>query len=215
MPKSVREKIKELEEKNYILTSNLVDAIWVMDARTLRYEYITSSIYEISGYTSDELINTKIADRLTLQSLEQVTEVLSREMERYKSGKREMRSLELELLHKNGNTYWVEIKAKFIEESGNPLKIVGITRDITAKKKAELEQIVLNEKLAEALAEKEKLLKEVKVLRELLPICSGCKRIRDDDGKWWPLDVYVREHTDSDFTHTLCPDCKDVIYPDL
>ena len=59
------------------------------------------------------------------------------------------------------------------------------------------------------------LLKEIKVLRELLPICSGCKRIRDEIGKWWPLDAYVKKHTDSEFTHTVCPDCKDVFYSDI
>jgi hypothetical protein len=69
--------------------------------------------------------------------------------------------------------------------------------------------------LAAALAEKERLLKEMKILKALLPICSGCRRIRDDYGKWWPLELYVREHTDSSFSHTICPDCKDVIYPDL
>jgi PAS domain S-box-containing protein len=213
--KLIQDKIKELEKQNYLLASNLVDAIWVMDAKTLTYEYITASIYEISGYTPEELINTSIADRLTPVSLKHATEVLSKEMRDYDRGKRVMQSLELELVHKQGDTYWVEIKAKFLKESDSPLKIVGITRDITIQKRAELQQKILNKKLVEALAEKEKLLKEIKVLRELLPICSGCKRIRNDDGKWWPLEAYVREHTDSEFTHTLCPDCKDVMYPDL
>jgi hypothetical protein len=49
----------------------------------------------------------------------------------------------------------------------------------------------------------------------LLPICSGCKRIRDESGKWWPLDAYVKARTEAEFTHTICSDCKDVFYPDL
>ena len=132
----------------------------------------------------------------------------------YEQGKKVgTKTVEIELTHKNGGTYWVEIRATLMEEAGSPLKIVGVTRDITAKKTAELQMEEQNRKLAEALSEKEKLLKEIKVLKSLLPICSGCKRIRDDDGKWWPIDAYVSKHTDSDFTHTICPDCKDVFYP--
>ena len=48
---------------------------------------------------------------------------------------------------------------------------------------------------------------EVKVLEGILPICSSCKRIRDDGGKWEPVESYVRDHTDAEFTHGICPDC--------
>ena len=213
MSKPIKEKMMELEQQNRLLTENLVDAVWVMDAETLTYDYITPSIYKISGYTSDELINTSIAERLTPKSLRYASEMLTKELAGYAEGRRVTKSLDLELVHKNGDSYWVEIRAKILEEQDTPFKIVGITRDITAKKKAEQQQADLNKELVQALAEKEKLQKEIKVLQELLPICSGCKRIRDDDGKWWPLDAYVRKHTDSDFTHTICTDCKDVFYP--
>ncbi len=65
------------------------------------------------------------------------------------------------------------------------------------------------------ISRKERLLKEVKVLRGLLPICSGCKRIRDEHDRWWPLDAYVRARTEAELTHTICPDCTDVFYSDL
>jgi PAS domain S-box-containing protein len=215
MTKPIQEKMKELEQQNRLLAENLVDAVWVMDAETLTYDYITPSIYKICGYTSDELINTSITERLTPKSLGKATEMLGRELADYEQGSRVTRSLDLELIHKNGDTYWVEIRAKLLEEPDAPLKIVGITRDITSKKKADQQQADLNKELIKALADKEKLQKEIKMLQELLPICSGCKRIRGDDGKWWPLEEYVRKHTDSDFTHTLCIDCKDVLYPNL
>lgn len=215
MAEPIKDKLKELERQNRLLTENLVDAVWVMNAGTLTYEYITPSIFELSGYTSEELLNTSIADRLTPGSLDRATEMLAAAIEEYERGNRGVRTIDLELTHKDGSTYWVEIRAKLLEEPDRPLKIVGVTRDITTRKRAELQLDSQNRKLAEALAEKEKLLEEIKVLQSLLPICSGCKRIRDDDDKWWPLDAYVREHTDSDFTHTICPDCKDVIYPDL
>jgi len=61
--------------------------------------------------------------------------------------------------------------------------------------------------LNERTASLEQALSEVKTLRGLLPICSLCKRIRDDSGHWDHVEVYVRDHTDADFSHTYCPEC--------
>jgi len=213
MVQPIKDRVAELEKHNRLLKDNLVDAVWVVNAGTLVYEYITPSVYGFSGYTSEELLGTSIAERLSPDSRKQVKALLEKVLKGYERGARESRTIELEVSHKNGGTYWVEIKAKLVEEPGSPLKIVGVTRDITARKKAEMQMKEQNRKLADALAEKERLLKEIKILRELLPICSGCRRIRDDQGKWWPLDAYVKAKTDSAFTHTICPDCKDIFYP--
>ena len=121
----------------------------------------------------------------------------------------------IQVINKFSEPYWVEIKTKFFQEPGGSLKIIGISRDITSRKRVEQQLNNQNVTLAEALAEKERLLKEIKVLQSLLPICSGCKRIRDEDGNWWPLDAYVKSHTNTQFTHTMCTDCKGVFYPEL
>ncbi len=64
-------------------------------------------------------------------------------------------------------------------------------------------------------AELQKALAEVKQLSGLLPICSSCKKIRDDEGYWHQVEVYIRDHTDADFSHGLCPDCAQKLYPDF
>lgn len=56
-------------------------------------------------------------------------------------------------------------------------------------------------------------LAEVKTLSGLLPICSGCKKIRDEKGHWNEVEIYVRQHTQADFTHSLCPHCAEKYYP--
>jgi len=61
----------------------------------------------------------------------------------------------------------------------------------------------------------EKALSEIKTLSGLIPICSGCKRIRDDQGYWRQVEVYVRDHSQAEFTHSICPECAKKIYPDL
>ncbi len=57
-------------------------------------------------------------------------------------------------------------------------------------------------------------LKDVKTLKGLLPICSGCKEIRDDKGYWSRLEVYFMQHTEVRFTHSLCPTCCKKYFPD-
>ena len=58
-------------------------------------------------------------------------------------------------------------------------------------------------------------LEEVKTLSGLLPICSSCKKIRDDNGYWNQLETYIRDHSEADFSHGLCPDCAEKLYPEL
>jgi len=55
---------------------------------------------------------------------------------------------------------------------------------------------------------------EVKVLSGFLPICSSCKNIRDDEGYWHQVEVYVRDHTDAKFSHGICPSCAKKLYPE-
>jgi len=66
-------------------------------------------------------------------------------------------------------------------------------------------------KMAENL---QKAFTEIKTLKEILPICSRCKKIRDDSGSWNILEKYITEHTGSDFSHTMCPECSDEFYKD-
>jgi PAS domain S-box-containing protein len=50
---------------------------------------------------------------------------------------------------------------------------------------------------------------EVKTLRGILPICASCKKIRDDKGYWQQVEVYIRDHTHADFSHSYCPECAE------
>jgi two-component system, response regulator PdtaR len=57
-------------------------------------------------------------------------------------------------------------------------------------------------------------LDNVKALKGLLPICAGCKKIRDDKGYWEGVETYIKKHTDVEFSHGLCPDCLTRLYPE-
>jgi hypothetical protein len=71
-----------------------------------------------------------------------------------------------------------------------------------------LRQIELRASLEQALA-------EIKTLRGILPICSHCKRVRDDTGYWQQVEVYVRDRTHAEFSHAICPACLEAHYEDL
>jgi phosphoserine phosphatase RsbU/P len=58
-------------------------------------------------------------------------------------------------------------------------------------------------------------LDQIKTLRGIVPICASCKNIRDDKGYWNQVEVYVRDHTEAEFTHSLCPLCIKKLYPEL
>lgn len=215
MPKREKLKISDLEHINQLMSENLVDALWVLDAATLTCEYITPTTEKLTGYTRKEIIGTRLENRLPPNTFRKVKGALDAAQGDFETGGRPIRTMALELYHRDGGTRWVEVRAKFIrDESGVP-KILGISRDITETKAHENRQEELIRELKAAVAEKNKLLEEIKMLEKLLPICSGCKRIRDSQDRWWPLEAYIKEHADVDFTHTICPDCKDIFYGDL
>jgi len=58
-------------------------------------------------------------------------------------------------------------------------------------------------------------LETVRTLSGLIPICAGCKKIRDDKGYWQQVETYICEHTDAQFSHGMCPDCMKAMYPDM
>jgi PAS domain S-box-containing protein len=204
----------DLDEKHHLIADSLMDAIWIVDAETLKFEYITDSIEKISGYRADEYLKLSLGDRIAPESFRKVISILAEEKIRFDQNPnlKDYRSLELELIHKNGSTYWVEVRVKFHKENRNGLKIIGATKGISKRKRIEQKQKETIKKLAQAIAEKERLLREVKILQGLLPICSGCRRIRDEHDKWWPLDVYIEKHTEAEVTHTICPDCEQIAY---
>lgn len=85
-----------------------------------------------------------------------------------------------------------------------------------ARGKAELELLVAKrtEELQARNADLSSALSQVKQLSGLLPICASCKKIRDDTGYWNQLEHYISAHSDADFTHGICPDCADALYPE-
>ena len=61
-------------------------------------------------------------------------------------------------------------------------------------------------------SELQKALTEIKTLQGLIPICASCKMVRDDQGYWTQVEVYIRDNTEAEFSHGMCPDCMEKLY---
>ena len=123
--------------------------------------------------------------------------------------KKESWTLEYRLRTKDGGYKWVLGRGRVSawDEEGNPVRRTGTHKDITDRKEAEIEREQILKKLNKAV-------KDVKTLGGLIPICSSCKKIRDDKGYWNRLESYIQAHSDAAFSHGLCPDCSEKLYGD-
>jgi hypothetical protein len=96
----------------------------------------------------------------------------------------------------------------FNEESDQRIRnLQSLHQTEAARREAEIYRLK-NVDLVEAL-------EKVKQLSGLLPICANCKKIRDDAGYWHDVAVYIRDHSEADFSHGICPDCAKELYPEF
>jgi PAS domain S-box-containing protein len=131
----------ESEKRYRLLAENVRDVIWVLD-QDLKYQYVSPSAKKLRGYTAEEVMNQTIDEVLTPDSYQRTVDIFTREFELEKSGKRHgpdwSMAIELEMICRDLSTIWTEVNVSLIyDEEGNPLSILGMTRDISERKKAE------------------------------------------------------------------------------
>ena len=116
---------------------------------------------------------------------------------------------EFTVVNKEGTRFYVEVSSSIVtNDKGNVVGAMASFVDITRRKQTEMEREDLIRKLQTALA-------KIKTLRGLVPICASCKKIRDDQGFWHQLEVYVRDHSEANFSQSICPSCAKELYPEL
>ncbi len=120
-----------------------------------------------------------------------------------------IRNYETTRLHKDGTRIPVSLTfSPIMDRNKNVIGISAIERDMTARKASEEERLKLISELTDALG-------SIKTLRGLIPICAWCKRIRDDEGYWEQVETFVSQHSEAEFTHSICPDCSDRVSPEM
>lgn len=181
-----------------ILIEQSRDGIVVLDQDGKVYE-ANKRFADMLGYTVDEVNQLYVWDWDTQFSKEQLLKMLQ-------TVDFSGAHFETQQRRKDGTIIDVELSNNGAVYSGQKL-ILCLCRDITDRKRDEKERIKLIKELQEALA-------EIRTLKGILPICSYCKKIRDDKGYWEQIEVYIRDHSEAEFTHGLCPECAKKLYPD-
>jgi PAS domain S-box-containing protein len=144
----------ESERKYRILAENVSDIIWIMDLKTRKFVYISPSIEKIRGFTPEEAKALTLEQTLSPSSLSKTLKILEIELaNENKPGTDPLRSrrIEVEQSVKGGGYAWAEAIVSFVRDrSGVPTAVMGVTRDISERKKAEEERKIFEVKLQNA-----------------------------------------------------------------
>lgn len=118
-------------------------------------------------------------------------------------------TVELTVKSSENRKFVVEVAASSVtSSSGAVAGRMASFVDITRRKEIEAEKDNLISKLHDAL-------RRIRTLRGIIPICAACKKIRDDQGIWNQIESYIRDHSDADFSHSICPECSKKLYPEI
>lgn len=108
----------------------------------------------------------------------------------------------------DGTVQWLRWEIQPWSDPEGHSGIIIFTEDITARQRAMEDIARLNAELEATVADLRRALKEIKTLQGILPICAYCKDIRNDAGLWQPWQSYLRDHSDTQFSHGICPRCE-------
>jgi PAS domain S-box-containing protein len=197
---------KTMVSKDYVdnIIESMVDALIVVDPNG-KILTVNKAICELSGHQEKELLGNSIEtifpETEEIYFKEKILEKLAKEDE--------LRNYETYLQTKDGKKISLLFNGSVVKDKdGRMIRIVCTARDITDLKRIEKEREKLIKELQKALA-------EIKQLSGLLPICSGCKKIRDDKGYWNQIEEYISDHSEAIFSHGLCPECLKKLYSDI
>ena len=188
--------LRESRERYRTLVDNMHDLLCELD-QDGRYLYVSGNYADVLGYQPDALLGHTAFEFVHPDDLAGVVDIFNNPSGQGQSVFR--------YRHQSGEWRWMESTGKAYTTADGEQRGVVVSRDITERKQREEERenhILLLQHAVD----------NIKVLRGLLPICSHCKKIRDDQGQWHAVETYVRERADVDFSHGICPDCLNKHY---
>jgi len=194
--------LSELNDHFRQMVENSHDILTIRDADG-RVRYTSPSIHHVLGYKQEELIGSTGFELVHPEDRATVENALA---EFWKSpGARG--SIQYRAKHANGT--WVSLEVVAYNLLDHPV-IRGVVingRDISQRKQEEAGKDQMIADLQQTLA-------NVKTLTGVLPICASCKKIQEA-GNWQQIESYIRDRSQVEFSHTMCPECAELWYPDL
>ena len=157
-----------------------------------KYIYVSPSCTNITGYSPEEFF----ADKDILKKI-----IFPEDWQNWKThthtklSEGEVEPMEFRIVKKDGEMRWIHHVCRTVySKDGDNRGIRGSNRDITDTKTMQ---------------------EELKVLKGFLSICASCKMIKDKNGNWTQIEEYIREHSEAEFSHGICPECAQKMYPEI
>lgn len=179
------------------IVNTITEGVILVSAASGTIVYTNPTFDNMFGYGSGELAgkHVSVINAPTDTSPEATATQIMAVLEKTGHWQGEVRNVK-----KDGTPFWCSASVSALDHHHHGKLFVSVHTDITARKVVEAEREQLIAELKDALA-------NIKTLQGLIPICAYCKKIRNDEGYWQQLDVYVKQHADVSFTHGSCPEC--------
>jgi PAS domain S-box-containing protein len=204
-----RKHIEELAqriERYDLVVAGARDGIWDWDVPNKR-AFFSGRWKAIRGFSEEEIgdAEEEWSSRIHPEDAPRVFASLQSHFE----GKTPWFSEDYRIRCKDGSWKWILDRGVARRDAeGRVIRMAGSETDITDRKQ-------LEEERAKIVAELQDALENIRTLRGIIPICASCKKIRDDTGYWQQVEVYVRDHSEAQFSHGLCPECVKKFYPEF
>jgi diguanylate cyclase (GGDEF)-like protein/PAS domain S-box-containing protein/putative nucleotidyltransferase with HDIG domain len=144
--KQAEDALKISEEKYRLLTEHASDVIWVLNLTKNKFTYISPSILHLRGFTAEEAMNESLEESLTAESLVVIREAIARNKNEFIENPKAPNYAinEIQQPCKNGDIIWVEVSTKYLYNADGDLEVVGVSRNIEERKKAQEEVLYLS-----------------------------------------------------------------------
>ncbi len=199
--KQIESALRESEEKYRILIERANEAINIVQDEVL--VFVNPRMSDLLGVPAGDLEGRHFIDFVWPEDRERVIENYRKRI----AGETVHDAYDFRFIGAGGRLSWIFISAATIQWKGRPATL-NLMTDITERKQTEEERERLIVELEEALS-------RVKTLSGLLPICASCKKIRNDKGQWEQMEMYIRDRSEAEFSHGICPECAAKLYPHL
>lgn len=202
-PEALKKEASEFKDDIFAIVFDAMNSslagIIITDLNGL-IRYANPAFSRMFDYVPGTIIGKDSADLFSAREITKLTDVLS-----IIDSNRNITE-EFVVEKSNGDVFVVEASVSIVTSSiGENVGRMASFIDITKRK-------LLETKLEEKL---EKALDHIKVLSGILPICASCKKIRDKEGRWHQFEEYIEAHSEADFTHGICSDCAQKLYPEI
>src|SRR5438105_5954355 len=194
--------VREMEERFRQMVENSHDILAIRDADA-RVRYISHSIQRIMGYRQEEMIGSTGFELIHPEDRSNVETALN---EFWKNpGARD--SIQYRARHANGSWVSLEVVAYNLLDHPEIRGVVINGRDISERTQTEAER-------ERTIAELQEAISKLDTLTGLLTICASCKKIHAENGSWQQIESYIRDRSQVEFSHSMCPECSLIWYPD-